>query len=455
MIKKLLVANRGEIAVRIIRSCKEMGIKTVAIYSIADKDSLHRYLADESICIGPNNISKSYNNIDNIIYLALKMKCDAIHPGFGFLSENYDFAKKCYENEIIFVGPHYDQITLMGDKAKARETMIKANVPVVPGSQGVINTLDDAINTAKDIGYPVLVKASSGGGGKGMRVAYDEKELISNFNIAKSEALSSFGNDEMYMEKYIENPRHIEVQVFGDHFGNVVHFGDRDCSMQRRNQKVIEECLTPYLNEKEKYKLYEAAVKAAKDISYIGAGTVEFIVDKDRNFYFIEMNTRIQVEHPISEMITSIDLIKLQLEIANNKAIPFKQEDIIFNGHAIECRINAEDSSQNFRPCPGKIESIYTPGGFGVRFDTFVYPGYTIPPLYDSMIGKLICWGKDRDECISRMNRALDELIIEGVVTNIDFQKELINSEEFKNNTHHTKFIETTFLERVNQFRGE
>lgn len=455
MIKKLLVANRGEIAIRIIRSCKEMGIKTVAIYSVADKDSLHRYLADESICIGPNNISKSYNNIDNIVYLALKMKCDAIHPGFGFLSENYDFAKKCYENGIIFVGPHYDQITLMGDKAKARETMIKANVPVVPGSPGIINTLEDAVNIAKEIGYPVLVKASSGGGGKGMRIAYNEEELMSNFNIAKSEALSSFGNDEMYMEKYIENPRHIEVQVFGDHFGNVVHFGDRDCSMQRRNQKVIEECLTPYLNKEEQSKLYEAAVKAAKDINYIGAGTVEFIVDQDRNFYFIEMNTRIQVEHPITEMITSIDLIKLQLEIANKKAIPFKQEDIIFNGHAIECRINAEDPSQNFRPCPGKIESIYTPGGFGVRFDTFVYPGYTIPPLYDSMIGKLICWGKDRNECISRMNRALDELIIEGVVTNIEFQKELINSEEFNNNTHHTKFIETIFLDRVNKFRGE
>ena len=455
MIKKLLVANRGEIAVRIIRSCKEMGIKTVAIYSIADKDSLHRYLADESICIGPNNISKSYNNIDNIIYLALKMKCDAIHPGFGFLSENYDFARRCVENGIIFVGPHYDQITLMGDKAKARDTMIKANVPVVPGSQGVITTLEDAINTAREIGYPVLVKASSGGGGKGMRVAYDEEELIANFSIAKSEALSSFGNDEMYMERYIENPRHIEVQVFGDQFGNVVHFGDRDCSMQRRNQKVIEECLTPYLNEEEQSRLYEAAVKAAKDIDYIGAGTVEFIVDKDRNFYFIEMNTRIQVEHPITEMITSIDLIKLQLEIANKRPIPFKQEDIVFNGHAIECRINAEDPSQNFRPCPGKIESIYTPGGFGVRFDTFVYPGYTIPPLYDSMIGKLICWGKDRNECISRMNRALDELIIEGVVTNIEFQKELINSEEFKNNTHHTKFIETIFLDRVSQSRGE
>lgn len=448
MIKKLLIANRGEIAVRIIRTCKEMGINTVAIYSQADKESLHRYMADESICIGPNKISESYNHIDNIIYLAMKMKCDAIHPGFGFLSENSNFAKKCMENNIIFIGPNYEQIDKMGDKSTARDTMIKANVPVVPGSKGIILNIKDAIATSKEIGYPVLVKASSGGGGKGMRVANDEEELVANFNIAKAEALSSFGNDEMYLEKYVKNPRHIEVQVFGDSFGNVIHFGDRDCSMQRRNQKVIEECRSPYLDEKIRNELYNAAVKATKSVDYIGAGTVEFIVDKDRNFYFIEMNTRIQVEHPISEMITGIDLIKLQILIASGEKIPYSQENIKFNGHAIECRINAEDALNNFRPCPGTIESIHVPGGLGVRFDSFVYGGYTIPPLYDSMIGKLICWANDREECINRMKRALDELIIEGVETNVEFQKRLMASDVFMKDEHHTKFIENEFMNK-------
>ncbi|WFD12130.1 acetyl-CoA carboxylase biotin carboxylase subunit [Tepidibacter hydrothermalis] len=448
MIKKLLIANRGEIAVRIIRTCKEMGIKTVAIYSQADKESLHRYMADESICIGPNKISESYNNIDNIIYLAMKMKCDAIHPGFGFLSENSTFAKKCIENNITFIGPKYEQIDKMGDKSTARDTMIQANVPVVPGSKGIISNIKDAIETSKEIGYPVLVKASSGGGGKGMRVANDEEELVANFDIAKAEALSSFGNDEMYLEKYVKNPRHIEVQVFGDSFGNVVHFGDRDCSMQRRNQKVIEECRSPYLDEKTRNELYDAAVKATKSVDYIGAGTVEFIVDKDRNFYFIEMNTRIQVEHPISEMITGIDLIKLQILIASGEKIPYSQEDIKFNGHAIECRINAEDAFNDFRPCPGTIESIHVPGGLGVRFDSFVYGGYTIPPLYDSMIGKLICWANDREECINRMKRALDELIIEGVESNVEFQKKLMASEVFIKDEHHTKFIENEFMNK-------
>ncbi|WP_099189240.1 acetyl-CoA carboxylase biotin carboxylase subunit [Tepidibacter mesophilus] len=448
MIKKLLIANRGEIAVRIIRTCKEMGIKSVAIYSQADKESLHRYMADESICIGPNNISKSYNNIDNIIYLAMKMKCDAIHPGFGFLSENSAFAKKCIENNIIFIGPNYEQIDKMGDKSTARDTMINANVPVVPGSKGIILSIDDAIVTAEEIGYPVLIKASSGGGGKGMRVANNQQELVSNFNIAKAEALSAFGNDEMYLEKYIKNPRHIEVQVFGDSFGNAVHFGDRDCSMQRRNQKVIEECISPYLDEKTRNELYDAAIKATKSVSYIGAGTVEFIVDNDRNFYFIEMNTRIQVEHPITEMITGIDLIKLQILIASGERMPYTQQDIKFNGHAIECRINAEDAFDNFRPCPGKIESIHVPGGLGVRFDSFVYGGYIIPPLYDSMIGKLICWANDREECINRMKRALDELIIEGVETNVEFQKKLVASEVFIKDEHHTKFIENEFMNK-------
>lgn len=450
MIKRLLIANRGDIAVRIIRTCKELNIETVAIYSEIDKENLHRYLADESICIGPNNISKSYNNIDNIIYLAKKMNCDAIHPGFGFLSENVNFAKACIDNDIIFVGPTPNQIELMGNKSKARETMINLNVPVVPGSKSILENKVEAKELAKSIGYPIMIKASSGGGGKGMRIITKESEFDSLFDIAQSEALSSFGDSSLYMEKYIENPRHIEVQVFGDSFNNAIHLGDRDCSMQRRNQKVIEESLSAYLTDEQRQKLYETSVNVTKCIGYTGAGTIEFIVDKDKNFYFIEMNTRIQVEHPVTEMITGIDLIKLQLLIASGERIPFNQDDINFRGHAIECRINAEDTNENFRPCPGKIESIHIPGGFGVRFDTFIYPGYTVPPIYDSMLGKLICIADTRDECINRMNRALDEIIIEGVTTNIDFQRELINSNEFINNTHHTKFIETGFKRSLN-----
>lgn len=450
MIKRLLIANRGDIAVRIIRTCKELNIETVAIYSEIDKESLHRYLADESICIGPNNISKSYNNIDNIIYLAKKMNCDAIHPGFGFLSENAKFAKACIDNNIIFVGPTPNQIELMGNKSKARETMINLDVPVVPGSKSILEDKEEAKKLAKTIGYPVMIKASSGGGGKGMRIIYNESEFDSLFDIAKAEALSSFGDSSLYMEKYIENPRHIEVQVFGDSFNNAIHLGDRDCSMQRRNQKLVEESLSFYLDDNQRKKLYDTAVKITKGVGYIGAGTIEFIVDKDKNFYFIEMNTRIQVEHPVTEMITGIDLINLQLLIASGKEIPFKQNEIKFKGHAIECRINAEDSDNDFRPCPGKIESIHIPGGFGVRFDTFIYPGYTVPPIYDSMLGKLICIADSREECIRRMNRALDEIIIEGVTTNIDFQKQLINSNEFIDNTHHTKFIETSFIKSLN-----
>lgn len=450
MIKRLLIANRGDIAVRIIRTCKELNIETIAIYSEIDKDSLHRYLADESICIGPNNISKSYNNIDNIIYLAKKMNCDAIHPGFGFLSENVNFAKACLDNDIVFVGPTPNQIELMGNKSKARETMISLNVPVVPGSKSILKDKEEAKLLASSIGYPVMIKASSGGGGKGMRIIFKESEFDSLFDIAKSEALASFGDSSLYMEKYIENPRHIEVQVFGDSFNNAIHLGDRDCSMQRRNQKVIEESLSHYLDEAQRKKLYETSIAVIKGIGYLGAGTIEFIVDKDKNFYFIEMNTRIQVEHPVTEMITGIDLIKLQLLIASGEKIPFKQEDVKFRGHAIECRINAEDAENDFKPSPSKVESLHIPGGFGVRFDTFIYPGYTIPPIYDSMLGKLICIADTRDECISRMDRALDEIIIEGITSNIEFQRSLINSDEFKNNTHHTKFIETSFIKSLN-----
>lgn len=449
MIKKVLIANRGDIAVRIIRTCKELGIKTVAIYSDVDKECLHKYFADESICIGPSNISKSYNNIDNIIYLALKLECDAIHPGFGFLSENADFAKKCEENNITLIGPTREQMILMGDKAKARDTMIKLNIPVVPGSDGIIKDKNEAIVIANKIGYPVIIKAANGGGGKGMRIITNDEEMLSSFDIASAEALSAFSNSDLYMEKYIENPRHIEVQVFGDKFGNAIHLSGRDCSMQRRNQKVIEESISSYLNDNEKERLYSIAVNIVKGINYLGAGTVEFIVDSNKNFYFIEMNTRIQVEHPVTEMITGLDLIRLQILIASNEPIPFKQEDIVFNGHSIECRINAEDPYNDFKPCPGKITSLNLPGGFGIRFDTFIYSGYTIPPVYDSMIGKLICWAETREECIKRMDRALDEIIIEGIDTNVEFQKTLINSESFKNNTHHTKFIENEFVVEV------
>ena len=446
MINKILVANRGDIAVRIIRSCKEMGISTVAIYSEIDKDCLHRFIADESICIGPNNLSKSYNNIENIIYLAKKLKCDAIHPGFGFLSENPEFAEECEANGIIFIGPSKDQMMLMGDKARARETMIELGVPVVPGSKSVLKTKEDAVRTASEIGYPVMIKASAGGGGKGMRIVRKEEELGNLFDMAKSEALSAFGNGDLYMEKFIENPRHIEVQVFGDKNGHAIHLGDRDCSMQRRNQKVIEESPSPYLTKEEREKLYSTAIKIVEGTGYVGAGTIEFIVDKNKEFFFIEMNTRIQVEHPVTEMVTGKDLIKLQIQVANGENIPFKQEDIHINGHAIECRINAEKPSMNFAPCPGMIDEINIPGGFGVRFDTFVYAGYVIPPLYDSMIGKLICHADTREECIARMNRALDEVIIEGIDTNIEFQKSLILSDEFRNDTHHTKYIEDEFL---------
>ena len=446
MIRKILIANRGDIAVRIIRTCKELDIKTVAIYSEVDKECLHRYLADESICIGPNNISKSYNNIDNIIYLALKLECDAIHPGFGFLSENIEFAKKCEENNITLIGPKMDQMAIMGDKSKARETMMNLNIPVVPGSKQILKDKEEALDLANEIGYPVIIKASNGGGGKGMRIVTCENELFPSFDIASSEALSAFGSNDLYMEKFIENPRHIEVQVFGDTFSNAIHLGGRDCSMQRRNQKVLEESLTDYLNEEEKSKLYKTAVDIVKGIGYLGAGTIEFIVDKNKNFYFIEMNTRIQVEHPVTEMITGIDLIKLQILIANNEPITFKQEDIIFRGHAIECRINAEDPYKDFKPCPGKITSVNFPGGFGVRFDTFIYSGYTIPPIYDSMIGKLICWSESREQCIKKINRALDEIIVEGIDTNIEFQKSLINSDSFINDNHYTKFIENEFI---------
>lgn len=447
-LNKILIANRGDIAVRIIRTCREMGIKTVAIYSDADRDCIHRFLADESICIGPGNIAKSYNNIDNILYIAEKLECDAIHPGFGFLSENPEFVRRCKEKNIIFIGPSEEQMVLMGDKSKARNTMQKLGVPVVPGSKAVLKDKEEAKKMAEEIGYPVMIKASAGGGGRGMRIVHQPEDLEKSFEIAKSEAISYFKNGDLYMEKFIQNPRHIEVQVFGDKFGNAIHLGERDCSMQRRNQKMIEESPSCYLSDEERKGLYESALKAVKGTNYEGAGTVEFIVDKDKNFYFIEMNTRIQVEHPVTEMIVDKDLIKLQIQIAAGNPIPFKQEDVLMRGHVIECRINAENPESGFIPCPGEIEEINIPGGFGVRFDTFLYAGYSISPLYDSMIGKLICKADTKEECVAKMNGALDELIIDGIKTNIEFQRELINSDEFLNDTHDTGFIERKLNER-------
>ena len=446
---KILVANRGEIAIRIFRACSELGIKSVGIYSKEDKYGLFRTKADESYLIGEGKGPiDAYLDMDGIIDLAKRKKVDAIHPGYGFLAENAEFARKCEENGITFIGPSSKVMNMMGDKINSKKIAKEVNVQTIPGVEKAIRSTEEAKEVANKIGYPVMIKASSGGGGKGMRIVRKEEELFSNFDMASSEALAAFSNSDLYMEKFIENPRHIEVQVFGDKHSNAIHLGDRDCSMQRRNQKVIEESLSPYLSDEERQKLHKIAVDIVKGVGYIGAGTIEFIVDKDKNFYFIEMNTRIQVEHPVTEMVTNLDLIKLQISIANGDKIPFKQEDITFRGHAIECRIYAEDSSKNFAPSPGKIESLNLPGGFGVRFDTFVYAGYTIPPLYDSMIGKLICWAETREECISRIYRALDEIIVEGINTNVEFQKALVTSEEFREDTHHTKFIEDVFMKK-------
>ena len=445
MFKKILIANRGEIAVRIIRACRELGILTVAVYSEIDKDALHVQLADEAVCIGPWNSKESYLNIQNILSACVLTGAEAIHPGFGFLSENPRFAKMCEECNIEFIGPNWRAIELMGNKAMAREIMKKADVPVVPGYEGEIESPEFALKIAKKIGFPVIVKASSGGGGKGIRIVYKEEDFISNYNTAKSEAQANFGDDKIYIERFVENPKHIEVQLLCDKHGNALHLFERDCSAQRKNQKVLEEAPSSILSDEQRDKLGKIAVKAAKAVNYSNVGTIEFLLDKNGEFYFMEMNTRIQVEHPVTEMVTNLDLIKLQISIANGDKIPFKQEDITFRGHAIECRINAEDSSKNFAPSPGKIESLNLPGGFGVRFDTFVYAGYTIPPLYDSMIGKLICWAETREECISRIYRALDEIIVEGINTNVEFQKALVTSEEFREDTHHTKFIEDVF----------
>lgn len=445
MIRKVLIANRGEIAVRVIRACKEMGIKTVAIYSEADKEAMHTQLADESICVGTPKSKDSYLNESNIISAAVITKCNAIHPGFGFLSEKAEFAAICEECNIKFIGPNSDVINIMGNKSKAREMMKKAGVPIVPGSEGLIKSFEEARVEAKRIGYPVMIKASAGGGGKGIRIVKEEGELENSFFTAKSEAQINFGDDSVYMEKFIENPRHIEFQILADSFGNVVHLGERDCSVQRRNQKLLEEAPSSILSDELRDKMGRAAVDAAKAVGYTNAGTIEFLVDKHKNFYFMEMNTRIQVEHPVTEMVTSVDIVKEQLRIANGEELSITQEDINVKGHSIECRINAENPSKNFAPSPGKIGFLNLPGGNGIRVDTAVYPGYTIPPVYDSMIAKVIVHGNNREEAINKMIRALDEFVIEGVECNIDFQIDILNNKKFKLGIFDTSFISTEY----------
>jgi acetyl-CoA carboxylase biotin carboxylase subunit len=448
MFKKILIANRGEIAVRIIRTCKEMGIKTVAVYSDVDEESIHVHMADEAICIGPAQAKDSYLNIDRIICAALVTKAEAIHPGYGFLSENKDLIDACIKNNIRFIGPDKRHLEVMGDKSQARNTMVKAGVPVVPGTEKSTNDAEEAFEMAKEIGYPLIIKAASGGGGRGMRIVHEEKEFIRNFNTAKAEAMAGFNDDSMYLERLIENPRHIEVQILADSYGNVIHLGERDCSLQRRNQKVIEEAPCSIISQELREKIGQVALKAAKTVEYVSAGTIEFLLDRNNDFYFMEMNTRIQVEHPVTEQVTGIDIIREQIKIAYGEKLDLTQEDIGITGHAIECRINAENPRENFRPCPGKIETYFAPGGYGIRIDTHIYADYTVPATYDSMVGKLIVWGKDRTEAIGRMRRALDEMVILGIDTNIDFHKEILNNEEFNKNKIDTSFIEKEIFKR-------
>ncbi|MCM3002424.1 acetyl-CoA carboxylase biotin carboxylase subunit [Priestia koreensis] len=443
MIKKLLVANRGEIAVRIIRACKELGIEAVAVYSEADRESLHVQLADEAYCIGPTASKDSYLNFTNIMSVATLTGCDAIHPGYGFLAENADFAELCRECNITFVGPSPEAINKMGTKDVARETMRDAGVPVVPGSKGIIETPEDGVSLANDMGYPVIIKATAGGGGKGIRVAKSEEELIKGISITQQEAATAFGNPGVYIEKYIEDFRHVEIQVLADSFGNTIHLGERDCSIQRRLQKLIEESPSPALDADMREKMGTAAVKAAEAVNYMGAGTVEFIYDyREKKFYFMEMNTRIQVEHPVTEMVTGIDLIKEQIKVANGEKLSYKQEDVTFSGWAIECRINAENPEKNFMPSAGKINMYLAPGGYGVRIDSAVYPGYSIPPFYDSMIAKLIVHADTREEAIAKMKRALSEFAVEGISTTIPFHLKLLNHEKFVSGEFNTKFLE-------------
>ncbi len=441
MLKKILIANRGEIAVRIIRACRELGIRTVAVYSEIDKNSLHKELADEAVCIGPAPSNKSYLNVKAIIEAACLTGCDGIHPGYGFLSENSSFAKMCDEIGIKFIGPTYRMIELMGNKSKAKETMKKAGVPVVPGSDGLVDNVLEAIKVALRIGYPVILKASSGGGGKGIRIAYNEKELVKFYDLVRQEAKISFNDDSIYIEKFIENPRHIEVQVIADEHGNVIHLGERDCTVQRNNQKMLEETPSGVITDKLRQKMGKITVSALKEIGYSNVGTIEYLLDKNKDFYFMEMNTRIQVEHPITETITGVDIIKEQLRIASGEKLQYKQDDIKFTGHSLEARINAENPYKNFMPCPGEIKELHIPGGNGVRIDTAIYPGYKIPPTYDSMIAKIIVHGKDRNESIAKMKSALGEFVIDGISTNIDFLYKILEDEDFISNNYDTSFI--------------
>lgn len=442
MFKKILIANRGEIALRIIRTCKELDIKTVAVYSEADRDSLHVKFADEAYCIGPAPSNRSYLNKANIISAAEVTGADAIHPGYGFLAENANFAEICESCGIKFIGPSIEALENMGAKAVARETMIKAGVPVVPGTEGIISDHEEALKIAEVIGYPVMVKASAGGGGKGMRIAQSKHDLIKAIQTAQSEAEAAFGNGEVYIEKYVEEPRHVEFQILADNFGNTVYLGERDCSIQRRNQKLLEEAPSSALTPELRQQMGAMAIRAAKAVNYSNAGTVEFLLDKHNNFYFIEMNTRIQVEHPVTEMITGKDLIKEQIRIAAGEPLGYSQDDIVINGWAMECRVNAEDPNKNFMPSPGTITTYHPPGGIGVRIDSAAYQGYAIPPFYDSMIGKVIVWGQNREEAINRMERALNEFIIEGVKTTIPFQLKILENAFFRRGEVYTNFIQ-------------
>lgn len=441
MFKKILIANRGEIALRVIRTCKEMGISTVAVHSTADRNSLHVRFADEAVCIGPPRSSDSYLSIPRIMAAVEITDADAIHPGYGFLSENAGFAEVCRDYGVKFIGPTPEQITSMGDKITAKETMVKAGVPVVPGSGGLVHDVKEALRIGHEIGYPIIMKATAGGGGKGMRVVWNEKDLEDLWHKARQEAKASFGNDGIYIEKFIEEPRHIEFQIIGDQFGRVVHLSERECSIQRRHQKLLEESPSPFMDESLRHKMGQAAIKAGEAIQYEGVGTIEFLVDKHKNFYFMEMNTRIQVEHPVTEEVIDHDLIKEQVKVA--AGIPISGKNYFPNGHAIECRINAEDPFNNFRPSPGTISSFHSPKGHGVRVDTHVYAGYSIPPYYDSMIGKLICKAPTREECITKMQRALDEFVVEGVQTTIPFHKKLMQDPAFRRGDFHTGFLET------------
>ncbi len=447
MFNKILIANRGEIAVRIIRACREMDIRTVLVYSQADADSMAVRLADEAVCIGPARSSQSYLCIDRILSVAALCDVSAIHPGYGLLSENAYFAEACRKHGIAFIGPTPEAMRALGDKAAARETMRRAGVPITPGGDGVLADEKDAVETANKLGYPVIIKAVAGGGGRGMRIVHNHGSLLQGYHAARAEAESAFGNGDLYMEKFLVNPRHIEVQILADNYGNVIHLGERDCSVQRRNQKLIEESPSPAINAKLREKIGAAAVKAAKAANYTNAVTIEFLYDASDNFYFMEMNTRIQVEHPISEAVTGVDLLKEQIRIAAGERLKIRQKDIVMRGHAIECRINAEDPERNFAPCPGKLTQFIPAGGPQVRFDSHVFTGYVVPPYYDSLLGKLIAWGRDRAEALAVCRRALDEMVVEGVKTTITFQKRIIAHKNFAVGKYDTGFVERMMQE--------